>query len=57
MESATAADMEAMKREVKRAMSEGAIGLSTSLVMPPSSLVTTAQLIELAKVAAVHGRI
>ena len=41
--------------KVERAMSEGAIGLSTFLVTPPSSLLTTAQLIELAKVAAGHG--
>ncbi len=57
LESATAVEIEAMKREIDRAMREGAMGLSTSLLMPPSSLVTTAQLVDLAKVAASHGGI
>ncbi|MGE5645193.1 MAG: N-acyl-D-amino-acid deacylase family protein [Acidobacteriota bacterium] len=52
---ATPAEMEAMKREVDKAMREGALGLSTSLLMPPSSLVTTPQLVELAKVACGYG--
>lgn len=54
---ATAEEMEAMKREVALAMREGAMGLATSLLMPPSSLITTAQLIELAKVAKGYGGI
>ncbi len=54
---ATPAEMEAMKKEVARAMQEGAMGLSTSLLMPPSSLITTGQLIELAKVARSYGGI
>jgi len=54
---ATPEEIEAMKREIARAMQEGAMGLSSSLLMPPSNLVTTAQLIELAKVAARHGGI
>lgn len=57
LEPANAADIEAMKAEVEKAMREGAMGLSTSLLMPPSSLVTTPQLVELAKVAAQHGGI
>jgi len=57
LEPATAAEIEAMKREIDRAMREGAMGLSTSLLMPPSSLVTTAQLVDLAKAAAGHGGI
>ena len=57
LEPATDAEIEAMKREVDRAMREGAMGLSTSLLMPPSSLVTTAQLVDLAKAAADHGGI
>lgn len=57
MEPASAKDMEAMKAEVEKAMKEGAMGLSTSLLMPPSSLVTTDQLIELAKVASKYGGI
>ncbi len=52
---ATDDEIAAMKAEVDRAMTEGALGLSTSLLMPPSSLVTTAQLIELAKASAAHG--
>ena len=57
MTTATADEIDAMKREVAQAMSEGAMGLSSSLLMPPSSLITTEQLIELAKVAAAHGGI
>jgi N-acyl-D-amino-acid deacylase len=57
MKPASAADMDAMKAEVDKAMREGAMGLSTSLLMPPSSLVTTEQLTELAKVAAKYGGI
>jgi N-acyl-D-aspartate/D-glutamate deacylase len=54
---ATAAELEEMKRLVAAAMQEGAMGLSTSLLMPPSSLATTDNLIELAKVARHHGGI
>lgn len=54
---ATEEQIEAMKREVEKAMLEGAMGLSTSLLMPPSNLITTAQLVELAKVAKKHGGI
>ncbi len=54
-EPATASEMEAMKREVARAMEDGAMGLATSLLMPPSSLVTTEQLVELASVASGYG--
>ena len=50
-------EIEAMKREVDKAMLEGAMGLSTSLLMPPSNLITTGQLVELAKVARKHGGI
>ena len=54
---ATPSEIEAMKQEVAKAMQEGAMGLASSLLMPPSSLVTTAQLIELAKVARQYGGI
>ncbi len=57
LEEATDADIEAMKREVARAMEDGAMGLSTSLLMPPSSLIKSEQLIELAKVASSYGGI
>ncbi len=52
---ATDEEIELMKAEVEKAMQQGALGLSTSLLMPPSSLVTTEQLAELAKPAAAHG--
>ena len=54
---ATDEEIRAMQAEIEQAMEEGALGLSTSLLMPPSSLVTTEQLIELAKAAAKHGGI
>lgn len=57
LENATPAQMERMKQEVARAMQEGAMGLSSSLLMPPSSLMTTPQLVELAKVAKQYGGI
>ncbi|BDC48027.1 aminoacylase [Bryobacterales bacterium F-183] len=57
MEPATPEQMEKMKAEVAKAMQQGAMGLSTSLLMPPSSLITTPQLIELAKVAKQYGGI
>lgn len=52
---ATVEEIELMQAEVEKAMQQGALGLSTSLLMPPSSLVTTEQLAELAKPAAAHG--
>ena len=42
-----------MKALVAEAMEDGAFGLSTALMMPPSSLATTDDLVELCKV--VHG--
>lgn len=57
MTPATAAEMDAMKAEVDRAMRDGAMGLSTSLLMPPANLITTPQLAGLAQVAAEHGGI
>ncbi|MDA0205942.1 MAG: D-aminoacylase [Acidobacteria bacterium] len=52
---ATDEEIALMQAEVEKAMQQGALGLSTSLLMPPSSLVTTEQLAELAKPAAAHG--
>ena len=46
-----------MKDLVAEAMNDGAFGLSTALMMPPSSLATTDDLIELCKVAREHGGI
>jgi N-acyl-D-amino-acid deacylase len=57
MKPATTAEMDAMKNEVAKAMQEGAMGLSTSLLGPPANLITTPQLIELAKVARQYGGI
>jgi N-acyl-D-aspartate/D-glutamate deacylase len=46
-----------MKALVERGMREGAFGLSTGLYYAPGSYSTTAEVIELAKVAAAHGGI
>ena len=54
---ATPAELDEMKRLITQAMTEGAMGLSTSLLQPPSSFATSAQLIELAKAARQHGGI
>ena len=54
---ATAAEIEAMKTLIAQAMAEGAMGLSTALLQPPSSIATTANLIELARVAKQYGGI
>jgi N-acyl-D-aspartate/D-glutamate deacylase len=54
---ATGAEIEEMQGLIARAMEEGAMGLSTSLLQPPSSFATTANLIELAKTAKQHGGI
>ncbi|HEY0548077.1 MAG TPA: amidohydrolase family protein, partial [Verrucomicrobiae bacterium] len=50
-------DMDEMKALVAEAMNDGAFGLSTALMMPPSSLATTEDLIELCKVVREHGGI
>ena len=57
LEPAEPAQIEAMGRLVAEAMREGAMGLSNSLLMPPSSLVTTEQLVALARIAGDHGGI
>src|SRR5205823_1727938 len=53
----TAAQMERMKSLVEEAMKQGARGLSCALAMPPDSLATTDDLVELCKVAARYGGI
>src|SRR5207302_7517941 len=53
----TAAQLAEMKALVEQAMSDGAFGLSTMLAMPPGSLATTDDLVELCKVVARHGGI
>ena len=57
LQPATPEEIAAMRAEIERAMREGAMGLSSSLLMPPSSLVTTEQLLELARGAAKYGGI
>jgi N-acyl-D-aspartate/D-glutamate deacylase len=54
---ATPAEIEEMKTLVAQAMEEGAMGLSTALLQPPSSIATTANLIELATVSRQYGGI
>ncbi len=53
----TAEQRERMKALVDEAMTDGAFGLSTMLAMPPGSLTTTDDLVELCKPAARHGGI
>jgi N-acyl-D-aspartate/D-glutamate deacylase len=53
----TPAQMQEMKDLVVEAMRDGARGLSTSLLMPPGSLATTADLTALARVVREHGGI
>ena len=54
---ATPAELDEMEALIAQAMQDGAMGLSTSLLQPPSSFATTADLIELAKTAARYGGI
>jgi N-acyl-D-aspartate/D-glutamate deacylase len=53
----TAAQREQMKALVDQAMKDGAFGLSSMLAMPPGSLATTDDIVELCKVVARHGGI
>jgi dihydroorotase/N-acyl-D-amino-acid deacylase len=52
-----AGELEAMRRHVARAMEQGAFGLSSSLIYPPGAFADTAELVELARVAARYGGI
>jgi N-acyl-D-aspartate/D-glutamate deacylase len=51
------AELQQMKALVGEAMMDGAFGLSTALMMPPSSLATTDDLVELCEVVREHGGI
>ncbi len=51
----SAEEREAMKALVDEAMTDGAVGLSTLLAMPPGSLATTDDLVDLCKPVAKHG--
>ena len=46
-----------MERLVEQAMNDGALGLSSQVMMPPGSLATTDDIVALSKVAARHGGI
>jgi N-acyl-D-amino-acid deacylase len=52
---ATPQELEEMKQLVARAMDDGALGLSTSLQYVPDRFATTAEIVELATVAARQG--
>src|SRR5262245_4185302 len=51
----TASELERMKDLVARAMQDGAVGISTSLIYAPAFYARTDELVELAKVAATYG--
>jgi N-acyl-D-aspartate/D-glutamate deacylase len=53
----TAKQLDEMKALLDEAMREGAFGMSTMLAMPPGSLATTDDLVELCKVVKKHGGI
>jgi N-acyl-D-aspartate/D-glutamate deacylase len=53
----TPEQIEQMKAIIEEAMKDGALGLSTMLAMPPGSLATTEDLIELSRVVARYGGI
>lgn len=53
----TAAEMAEMRRLVAQAMQEGALGLSTSLITPPSSAATKEEILELVRVVKKYGGI
>ncbi len=48
----TPEELERMKAILETAMKAGAMGMTTALIYPPSSYATTAELVEMAKVAA-----
>lgn len=51
----TADELQQMKSLVEQAMKDGALGISTALIYPPSIYAKTEELIELSKVAARYG--
>ena len=53
----TAAELERMRAIMDTAMRQGAMGMTTALIYPPSSYATTEELGEVAKAAARHGGI
>ena len=53
----TGAQLEAMKSLVAEAMADGAFGLSSLVMMPPGSLATTDDFVELCRVVRQYGGI
>ena len=53
----TETELEEMKKQLAKAMEEGAFGMSTGLIYPPSCYAKTDELIELSKVVADYGGI
>jgi N-acyl-D-amino-acid deacylase len=53
----TPEELAKMKAIMETAMQNGAMGMTTALIYPPSSYATTAELIEMAKVAGKYGGI
>ena len=53
----TAAELDRMKAIMDTAMRQGAMGMTTALIYPPSSYATTDELIEMAKVVSKYGGI
>lgn len=51
----TVAQMDEMKSLLDEAMRDGALGLSSQVMMPPGSLVTTDEIVQLCEVVARHG--
>jgi N-acyl-D-amino-acid deacylase len=51
----TADELERMRGHVRKAMDEGAMGLTTALIYTPGTFAKTAELVELAKVASASG--
>ena len=51
----TAAELDSMKKLVKQAMEEGAMGVGSSLIYPPAFFAKTNELVELCKTASEHG--
>lgn len=54
---ASADEMRQMKRHLEQAFEDGACGLSSGLLYAPGSAVPAEELVELARVAAMHGKI
>ena len=53
---ATAAELDTMRAVVRRAMEDGALGISSALIYPPGSYATTRELVEMARaMAPFHG--